>query len=183
MTSILGVGDASGDGHADMMTRDRQGRLWRYPGNGVGGFGRAQQIGNGWQTFVEWLRLRPRRYRVIADGVSYDCASAILAKGRFYAGRYVAAPEASLDRASFELVLFERGGRFAVLRCALALALGRLAQTSGVRILRAREITIAGDAADAGGEPVHVDGDVIGTLPVRFTIAPERLNVLVAPRI
>ena len=140
----------------------------------------AGKLAYGWQTFVEWLRLSPRRYRVIADGVSYDCASAILAKGRFYAGRYVAAPGASLDRASFELVLFERGGRFAVLRYASALALGRLHKAKGVRILRARDIAIAGDAAVAGAEPVHADGDVIGTLPVRFTIAPERLNVLVA---
>jgi YegS/Rv2252/BmrU family lipid kinase len=136
------------------------------------------KLAYGWQTVIEWLRLKPRRYRVIADGVSYDCASAILAKGRFYAGRYVAAPDAALDRASFELVLFEQGGRRAVLRYALALALGRLSKARGVRIVRAREISIAGDTS----EPVHADGDVIGTLPARFTIAPEPLNVLVAPR-
>jgi YegS/Rv2252/BmrU family lipid kinase len=137
------------------------------------------KLAYGWQTLVEWLRLRPRRYRVTADGAPHDCASAILAKGRFYAGRYVAAPEASLDRASFELVLFERGGRLAVLRYALALGLGRLHKAKGVRILRAREISIEGEAASV--EPVHADGDLIGTLPARFTIAPERLSVLVAP--
>lgn len=135
------------------------------------------KLAYGWQMFVEWLRLRPRRYRVTADGAAFDCASAILANGRFYAGRYVAAPEASLDRASFELVLFERGGRLAVLRYALALALGRLHAARGVRILRARDIAIEGDRA----EPVHADGDLIGTLPARFTIAAERLDVLVAP--
>jgi diacylglycerol kinase family enzyme len=137
----------------------------------------AGKLAYGWQTFVEWLRLRPRRYRLVADGAAYECASAILAKGRFYAGRYVAAPGASLDRASFELVLFEKGGRWAVLRYALALALGRLHAAKGVRILRAREVSIAG----ADGEPVHADGDLIGALPVRFTIAPERLNVLLEP--
>ncbi|MBL8663961.1 MAG: hypothetical protein JNM29_14085 [Candidatus Odyssella sp.] len=135
----------------------------------------AGKLAYGWQMLVEWLRLGPRRYRVTADGVRYACASAILAKGRFYAGRYVAAPEASLDRPSYELVLFERGGRWAVLRYALALGLGRLHSAKGVRILRAREIAIEGDA----GEPVHADGDPIGTLPARFTIAPERLGVLV----
>ena len=138
----------------------------------------AGKLAYGWQTLVEWLRLGPRRYRVTADGAEYDCASAILAKGRFYAGRYVAAPEASLDRSSFELVLFEQGGRLAVLRYALALGLGRLHRATGVRILRARDIAIEG----AAGEPVHADGDLIGTLPARFTIAPERLSVLVAPR-
>ena len=132
----------------------------------------------GWQMAVELLRLRPRRYRITADGAAYDCASAIVAKGRFYAGRYVAAPAASLDLASFELVLFEHGGRFAVLRCAVALGLGRLHKARGVRILRACKIAIDGNA----DEPVHADGDVIGTMPVRFTIAEERLAVLVAPK-
>jgi len=135
----------------------------------------AGKLAYGWQMLVEWLRFRPRRYRVIADGAVQDCASAIVAKGRFYAGRYVAAPDASLDRASFELVLFAHGGRWAVLRYALALGLGRLHRARGISILRARDISIAGDPA----EPVHADGDVIGTLPVRFTIAKERLAVLV----
>jgi YegS/Rv2252/BmrU family lipid kinase len=133
------------------------------------------KLAYGWQMLVEWLRLKPARYRVIADGAAFDCASAIVAKGRFYAGRYVAAPDASLDRASFELVLFERGGRLAVLRYALALGLGRLHKARGVRILTARDIAITGDRT----EPVHADGDMIGALPVHFTIAKERLSVLV----
>ena len=47
-----------------------------------------------------------------------------------------------------------------------------------MRILRACKIAIDGNA----DEPVHADGDVIGTMPVRFTIAEERLAVLVAPK-
>jgi len=129
-----------------------------------------------WQALVEWLRLEPRRYRVTADGAAYDCAAAIVAKGHYYAGRYVAAPQASLDRDSFELVLFERGGRWAVLRYALALGLGRLAKAKGVRVVRARAIAIEGEAS----EPIHADGDIVGTLPARFAIAPERLAVLVS---
>src|SRR5262249_28126193 len=31
------------------------------------------------QMMIEWLRHRPRRYRVIADGAVFDCASAIIA--------------------------------------------------------------------------------------------------------
>lgn len=131
-----------------------------------------------WQTLIEWRRLSPRRYRVTADGAVCDCASAIVAKGHFYAGRYVAAPEASPDRDSFELVLFERGGRWAVLRYALALGLGRLPNAKGVRVVRARDIRIEGP----DGEPVHADGDIVGTLPARFTIAPDKLSVLAPPR-
>jgi diacylglycerol kinase (ATP) len=134
---------------------------------------RTGKLAYAWQMLVEWLRLRPARFRVTADGAAFDCASAIVAKGRFYAGRYVAAPDASLARDSFELVLFERGGRLAVLRYALALGLGRLARTRGVRILTARAIAIE------GGGPVHADGDIVGTLPARFAIARETLHVLV----
>ena len=51
MTTLIGVGDASGDGHADLIARDRDGFLWRYPGAGQGSFGARTQIGNGWQSF------------------------------------------------------------------------------------------------------------------------------------
>ncbi|WP_157446608.1 FG-GAP-like repeat-containing protein [Cellulosimicrobium sp. TH-20] len=51
MTTLIGVGDASGDGHADLIARDRDGFLWRYPGDGQGSFGARTQIGNGWQSF------------------------------------------------------------------------------------------------------------------------------------
>jgi diacylglycerol kinase family enzyme len=140
---------------------------------------KAGKLAYGWQMLVEWARLPPRRYGVTADGARFDCASAIVANGRRYGGRYVAAPDASLDRDSFELVLFERGGRWAVLRYAVALGLGRLHTAKGVRILTAREISIEGDDDGSdGAEPVHADGDIIGTLPARFTIAPARLAVM-----
>ena len=45
--------DWNGDGLADVVVDDLQGRLWLYPGNGFGGFRQRAQIGSGWQTFDE----------------------------------------------------------------------------------------------------------------------------------
>lgn len=130
-----------------------------------------------WQALVEWLRLRPRHYRVSADGAPFECGSLIVAKGRHYAGRFVVAPAAAVDRDSFEVILFEPLTRWNILRHALALGLGRLPQSRGVRIVRARTVTVEGDR----DEPIHADGELVGTLPVRVTIARERLQVLAPP--
>jgi hypothetical protein len=40
--------DWNGDGAADVVAPDLQGRLWLYPGDGTGGFGVRSQLGTGW---------------------------------------------------------------------------------------------------------------------------------------
>jgi hypothetical protein len=48
MDMLTGVGDLNGDGRADLVARTpANGKLWLYPGNGKGGFGKALLIGNG----------------------------------------------------------------------------------------------------------------------------------------
>jgi diacylglycerol kinase (ATP) len=115
------------------------------------------------------------RYRVTVDGQSYDAASVIVAKGHFYGGRYVCAPDARLDQPEFHVCLFERGGRWNAIRYALALALGRLGQLADFRILRGRVITIDGPT----GDPLQGDGDIVAHLPVRIEIAPQPLRLIV----
>ncbi len=115
------------------------------------------------------------RYRVTVDGQSYDAASVIVAKGHFYGGRYVCAPEARLDQPEFHVCLFERSGRWNAIRYALALALGRLPRLPDFRILRGRAVMIDGPA----GDPLQGDGDIIAHLPVRIEIAPQPLRLIV----
>lgn len=49
--SVVGVGDFTGDGRADLVSRDTAGGLWRTNGNGKGVFGARTRIATGWQGY------------------------------------------------------------------------------------------------------------------------------------
>ncbi|MFF5014727.1 FG-GAP repeat domain-containing protein [Streptomyces sp. NPDC001165] len=49
--TVIGVGDITGDGLADLVARDTSGALWRTNGTGKGSFGARTKIGTGWGTY------------------------------------------------------------------------------------------------------------------------------------
>jgi YegS/Rv2252/BmrU family lipid kinase len=123
------------------------------------------------------LHQKPTLYDVDIDGTRHRAASVIVAKGHFYAGRYVCAPSARLDVPRFQVCLFTRPGRWNVLRYAIALSLNRLHQLADVEIVNARHVRIAGPA----GEPVQSDGDIIAHLPVTVEIVEAGLPLMMPP--
>lgn len=115
---------------------------------------------------------------VHVDGVPVNVAGLIASKGRLYGGAFVCAPAGDLARDSFEVVLFERRGRAALVRSSWGLVRGRLDHCPGVRIVRARRVEIRGPA----GQPLQVDGDVIARTPAVVEIAPVTLDLVVPSR-
>ncbi|MFE6197026.1 FG-GAP-like repeat-containing protein [Streptomyces sp. NPDC057838] len=49
--AVVGVGDITGDGRADLVSRDTSGNAWRNSGNGKGSFGGRTKIATGWQGY------------------------------------------------------------------------------------------------------------------------------------
>ncbi|MFG2123440.1 FG-GAP-like repeat-containing protein [Streptomyces sp. NPDC048710] len=49
--AVIGVGDITADGKADLVARDTSGALWRTDGTGKGSFGARTKIGTGWGTY------------------------------------------------------------------------------------------------------------------------------------
>jgi hypothetical protein len=49
--AIVGVGDLTGDGRADLIARDTAGNVFRNSGDGKGSFGARVQIASGWQGY------------------------------------------------------------------------------------------------------------------------------------
>lgn len=127
-----------------------------------------------WRMAVEMFHYRYPMFTVTVDGARYQAASAVVAKGHFYGGQFICAPEARLTEPSFEVCLFLRGGRWHVARYALALALGRLVMLPTIRIVRGRDITLEGPA----GAPVQADGELAATLPARIAVSSRRLRLL-----
>jgi hypothetical protein len=56
ITALMAPGDFSGDGHPDLLARDKDGRLLMYRGDGTGGWaGTPQVVGSGWGPFTALL--------------------------------------------------------------------------------------------------------------------------------
>lgn len=49
--AVVGVGDITGDGKADLVERDTAGNLYRNSGDGKGSFGGRVKIASGWQSY------------------------------------------------------------------------------------------------------------------------------------
>jgi diacylglycerol kinase (ATP) len=113
-------------------------------------------------------------YRVSIDGAAYEATSAVVARGRYYGGRFVVAPQARLDRAELHVCLFRRGGIFRTLRYAVALGLGRLAELPDVEIVVGQRVVIDGPP----GDPVQGDGDIIARLPVTIELSSVSLELM-----
>lgn len=121
-----------------------------------------------------------RREFVVAPG-AHRVASAVVTKGRFYAGRFVIAPDACVAEPLFHILLFQRAGRLAVVRYLAAMALGALHRLPDVSMVIARRVVIA--AGKSGGREISVvetDGEVGGRLPLVVEIAENPL-LLVQP--
>jgi hypothetical protein len=48
---VVGVGDITGDGKADIVSRDTSGNVWRNSGNGAGSLAPRTKIATGWQAY------------------------------------------------------------------------------------------------------------------------------------
>jgi diacylglycerol kinase (ATP) len=134
-----------------------------------------------WAILLCLCRYRRGEFVVGTEGGAYCAASAIVTTGRFYAGRFVIAPDARLDVPLLHIVLFRRAGRLAVLRYLGAMLLGRLHRLADVSIITARRASVAaGKTAAAGSSVVEIDGEIRGRLPLAIEIAARPL-LLVQP--
>ena len=127
------------------------------------------------QGFREMARYAYPAIRMRVDGVSVEAGSAIISKGRLYAGPYTLAPDATPGEPGFCVALFEHGGAAATLMYGAALPLNRLHRVPGLRLLRARCIELL----DSPGIPAQADGDPAGHTPLSVTDAPEPLSVVI----
>jgi diacylglycerol kinase (ATP) len=127
-----------------------------------------------WAILLGLLRHRPQQLRVRVDGIEHRAAAVIAAKGRYYAGGYVIAPQADPAEPILDLVLFQRAGRVAVVRYLAALLLGRLPRRKDIVFLRTRTACVSA----AEPVPVEADGEPVGILPAEFGIGERPLHLI-----
>ena len=127
------------------------------------------------QCGLEFLRYRSTLYRLRVDNTEWEAASAVIANGHYYGGRFVCAPDARLDDPKLHVCMFGRAGRFHVIRYSSALLLGRLHKLPDVTVVPASRVMVV----DSEGEPVQGDGDIIANLPAEISIDRDGIDVIV----
>lgn len=114
----------------------------------------------------------------IVDGsTTYVAQFAIVANGRYYGGEFETSEDASLRSGSLEVILVEKVGH--LLR---ADVLGRLLAKKSLdrkmKSFSSREVLAKSPAARGTRVPVQIDGEVWGSLPMRFRMEPAALQVI-----
>ena len=124
---------------------------------------------------LQALRERQPTIEVRAGEARVDGELALLGNGRLYGGNYALFPAASLADGRLEVCMFPRVGWLSLLRVGPALLLrGRLPERA-VRRLTAPAATLS----SAGRVAFELDGELVGELPVTFSLLPGALRVLV----
>ena len=113
--------------------------------------------------------------QVTVDGEKNIATWAIVSKGVYYAGKYKLAPEADLSRKELVVTLFECESMYETIRCLFSIGFGQGDFKGRAKVLRGTSVLIEGD----GNEPVQLDGDYVGTLPVSVSVFQEPLNLIV----
>lgn len=124
-----------------------------------------------WRTARFEIELDPPGERVVVAAYTVGAANS-----RAYGGGMRAAPDALLDDGLLDVMALESVSKFAFVTKILPKVFsGEHTQEPGVRVWRAREVSVSADRPFA----MYADGDPIGELPVRVRALPGAVTVLV----
>lgn len=129
------------------------------------------------ETLHQLVTLKPAAYRLRVDGVDHRAHGVIIANGRFYGGRFVAAPGANIEKPSLDVCRCARKGRLASIQYLASLASGQLAERSDYHISTATSIEITGPE----GASLQADGDVLARLPATISVLPDAVDLIFPP--
>lgn len=121
-----------------------------------------------------WLRKAPApMHLVTADGQYHKGFGVVVSNCRYYGGRYVVNPKASMFNNELEVCLLRQGSRLARLRFALNLVLNRPLREPLVEFFTCSSVQLQGDFV-----AVQVDGDVGKSLPVKIEAVPRAVSMI-----
>ncbi len=114
------------------------------------------------------------RVRLDDDARVYETVTVIVTRAKKYGGPFTIAPEAGLDQNDLYVVMFMKGGLVALLQYAWGILTSRLDHQPPIVIRKASRVEIDSDHAD----PVQVDGDDAGTLPLSVTMTDQQVGLV-----
>jgi YegS/Rv2252/BmrU family lipid kinase len=134
-------------------------------------FGRLAYAVSALETFL--LHPANKLTLKLPDGTTRSGYGVVVSNCRYYGGRYVVTPQASLLSDTLAIALLRKPGRLAMFGFATRLLLGRSQPDTVVEFLNLSHVDISGD-----GIAIQVDGDASGRLPVRIRSLPEAISMV-----
>jgi diacylglycerol kinase (ATP) len=129
-------------------------------------------------AFFEELALFKSFHSAVMHNGSFceetDTFLVVVANGSFYGGNMCIAPQASVDDSFLDLCLIKKMSAPVATLLAVQALLKKPLHHSSVITNKARQINIEADH----DLPVHIDGEVIGTLPLEIKVKPGALRII-----
>jgi YegS/Rv2252/BmrU family lipid kinase len=127
------------------------------------------------RALVRW-RCRPVTLKVDGQVVfEGPIVLATAANGRYFGGGMLVAPQARLDDGLLDVVVVPELSRLALLRKLPRIYAGTHLEDPATRLHRGRTLEAV---AEAGSVPLEVDGEPLGTLPLRVEVLPGALSMI-----
>jgi diacylglycerol kinase (ATP) len=134
-------------------------------------------------VLAEFLRYEFPRLDIEIDGIHHPATFAVACRSRHYAGDWIAAPGASVENDTLDVVLFDSRRRLDFARLFVEMkrkTVGSLlGRGSPVRIVRGRTARIS--SLESYPVEAQVDGDCVLETPVACRVSPETLRVIAPP--
>ena len=126
----------------------------------------------GMRQLADW---NPVPFHIEAEGSQHTATFAVVANASSHGGGMRFAPDASMDDDLLDVCLFDSTQRHRFARYLSAAATGSHLGLPGVTYLKARRVIAHGPSSRF----VHVDGELLGPLPVSFESVPAALSLVV----
>ena len=123
------------------------------------------------------LHLKAAELTLTLDGETHHIRALMcsVANATSYGGGMKVTPDARIDDGLFDICLLADAGRMEFVRAFPCVFKGSHITHPKVTMLRARNVYIESDPP----LPLLIDGEVLGTTPVTFTLVPNALQILI----
>lgn len=133
--------------------------------------GKAAFWYSGLENFALW---RPKQFVLEVDGQQHQATFAALGKTPRYGGNLTITPRARLDSPYFEICMIHSVHRLRYLKLLPFAMFGGIPEgMKGISYLRASRVRATGE-----GVLAQIDGELIGSLPMTFTVTPHVLEIV-----
>lgn len=128
-------------------------------------------------TATQIASRKPPSLVVESDAGETEGSFVLIGNGRYYGGPFVLFNDARIDDGKLDVLVFKNLGYLDIVRYLSGIVFGMHADMHDVEYFQARKMTVRSEEE----VPVEVDGEVIGSAPVKFRISPRKLKVIALP--